>query len=87
LVLSVALQLAAVYMPFLQRVLRTTALPPPDLLIAFAAAASVLLAVEAWKWVVRRQTAGRLTNSASLGAARVTRCGQVRGTHEENDSV
>jgi len=51
LVLTVALQLAAVYVPFLQRVLRTTALPPPDLLIAFAAGASVLLAVEAWKWI------------------------------------
>ena len=54
LALTVALQLAAVYVPFLQRVLRTTALPPRDLLAAFAAAAGVLLAVEVWKWVLRR---------------------------------
>ena len=74
LVLTVALQLAAVYVPFLQRVLRTTALPPPDLLLAFAAGASVLLGVEAWKWVVRRPTAGRLANSAS------------RGRHERRDA-
>jgi P-type Ca2+ transporter type 2C len=60
LVLTVALQLAAVYVPLLQRVLRTTALPLLDLLIAFAAGASVLLAVEAWKWAVRRRTAPAL---------------------------
>jgi P-type Ca2+ transporter type 2C len=53
LVLTVALQLTAVYLPFLQRILRTTALPARDLLVAFAAAAVVLLSVEAWKWVFR----------------------------------
>ena len=53
LVLTVALQLAAVYVPFLQRVLRTTALPLRDLFAAFAAAAVVLLAVEVWKWMRR----------------------------------
>ena len=57
LILTVALQLAAVYVPFLQRVLRTTALPLGDLLLAFAAAAVVLLAVEAWKWRLRRSHA------------------------------
>jgi Ca2+-transporting ATPase len=50
LLLTVLLQLAAVYLPFLRAVLRTTALPSGDLLIAFAGGASVLLAVEAWKW-------------------------------------
>ena len=58
LVLTVALQLAAVYVPFLQRILGTTALPPPTCL-AFAAGASVLLAVEAWKWALRRSSADR----------------------------
>jgi Ca2+-transporting ATPase len=55
LLLTVALQLAAVYVPFLQGVLRTTALPPGDLLVAFAAGAVVLLAVEVWKWGLRRR--------------------------------
>jgi Ca2+-transporting ATPase len=70
LVLTVALQLAAVYVPFFQRVLRTTALPPSDLLLAFAAGASVLLAVEAWKWVVRRRTTARVTSDLASGSAR-----------------
>ena len=55
--LSVALQLAAVYAPFLQRLFGTTALPPRDLVLAFSAAASVLLVVEAWKWGRRRSSA------------------------------
>jgi P-type Ca2+ transporter type 2C len=53
LALTVALQLAAVYVPFLRRVLRTTALPIADLFVAFAAGALVLLSVEAWKWTRR----------------------------------
>jgi P-type Ca2+ transporter type 2C len=57
LALTVALQLAAVYVPFLQRILRTTALPARDLLVAFAAGAVVLLSVEVWKWVLRRTSA------------------------------
>jgi P-type Ca2+ transporter type 2C len=56
LVLTTALQLAAVYVPFLQRILGTTAMPIHDLLAAFAAGASVLLAVEAWKWLLRRSS-------------------------------
>ena len=55
--LSVALQLAAVYLPFLQRVLRTTALPAHDMLVALVAGGLVLLAVEMWKWVLRRSAA------------------------------
>ncbi len=58
LALSVVLQLAAVYLPFLQRVLRTTALPAHDLLVAFVAAAVVLLSVEMWKWVLQRAASG-----------------------------
>jgi Ca2+-transporting ATPase len=56
LALTVALQLAAVYVPFFQRVLRTQALPARELFVAFAAAAAVLLAVEVWKWVPRRRS-------------------------------
>jgi Ca2+-transporting ATPase len=56
LVLTVALQLAAVYVPFLQSVLRTTALPGRDLMVAFAAGSGVLLAVEVWKWGLRRSS-------------------------------
>ncbi len=48
--LSFMLQLAAVYVPFLQSVLGTTTLPARDLLVAFVAAGVVLLAVELWKW-------------------------------------
>jgi magnesium-transporting ATPase (P-type) len=62
LLLSMALQLAAVYAPFLQKLFGTTALPLRDLVLAFAAAAGVLLAVEAWKWGrrhPRRQPADR----------------------------
>jgi Ca2+-transporting ATPase len=54
LALTVALQLAAVYVPLLQRVLHTTALPVADLFAACAAGAMVLVAVEAWKWGLRR---------------------------------
>jgi len=58
LALTVALQIAAVYVPFLQKLLRTTALPPRDLLAAFTAGAVMLLAVEAWKWRLRRSSPG-----------------------------
>jgi Ca2+-transporting ATPase len=56
LALCVALQLSAVYVPFLQRVLRTTALPARDLFVAFAAGGVVLLSVEVWKWALRRSS-------------------------------
>jgi Ca2+-transporting ATPase len=56
LALTLALQLAAIYVPFLQRVLRTTALPARDVLVALAAGAVVLLAVETWKWALRRSS-------------------------------
>jgi Ca2+-transporting ATPase len=56
LVLTTALQLAAVYVPPLQKILGTTAMPIQDLLTAIAAGASVLLVVEAWKWWLRRSS-------------------------------
>ena len=57
LIVTIALQMAAVYAPFMQEVLRTTALPARDLLVAFAAGGFVLLAVETWKWGLRRTQA------------------------------
>jgi Ca2+-transporting ATPase len=53
--LTVVLQLAVVYVPVLQTIFGTTAMPARDLLVAVAAAASVLAAVEVWKWVLHRK--------------------------------
>ena len=52
--LSVALQLVVVYLPFLQRIFKTTALPPPDFLVALLVGLIIILAVEIWKFVLRR---------------------------------
>jgi P-type Ca2+ transporter type 2C len=54
--LTVVLQLLVVYVPPLQTIFGTSALPTQDLLVAAGAAASVLLLVEAWKWRCRRGT-------------------------------
>jgi Ca2+-transporting ATPase len=53
--LMIALQLAVVYIPFLQAIFGTTPMPMRDLLVAALAGATVLLAVEAWKWALRRR--------------------------------
>jgi Ca2+-transporting ATPase len=52
-----ALQLAVVYIPFLQTVFGTTALAAGELLTAILAGATVLLAVELWKWSLRSRGA------------------------------
>jgi Ca2+-transporting ATPase len=54
LALTVLLQLAAVYVPFLRALLRTTPLPASLALVAVAAGALVLVSVESWKWGLRR---------------------------------
>ena len=51
---TIALQLLVVYVPFLQRIFGTQSLNLRDILIAFALALIVFLAVEAWKWNIRR---------------------------------
>jgi Ca2+-transporting ATPase len=56
--LTVLLQLGVVYVPILQIIFGTTALPAGDLLVAVGAAVSVLLMVEVWKWGYRRSHAG-----------------------------
>ncbi|MHB8798591.1 MAG: cation-translocating P-type ATPase [Thermoanaerobaculia bacterium] len=52
---TVGLQVAVVYVPFLQRVFSTAPLGARDLGIAFGSGLAVLLVVEAWKAVLRRR--------------------------------
>jgi Ca2+-transporting ATPase len=54
---TVGLQVAVVYLPFLQRVFSTKPLGIRDLLIAFGSGLAVVAVVEVWKWVLRRKTA------------------------------
>jgi P-type Ca2+ transporter type 2C len=54
--LTVILQLAVVYVPVLQAIFGTTAMPVVDLAVAVLAGLTMLLAVEAWKWALRRRT-------------------------------
>jgi len=52
--LTFLLQLATIYVPFLQPVFRTEALSLQELLICLALSSVVFLAVEAEKWLIRR---------------------------------
>jgi len=52
--LTIVLQVAVVYVPFLQNLLGTQSLPLPDLLICFALSTSLFFYVELQKWVLRR---------------------------------
>src|SRR5690348_577743 len=54
--LTVVLQLALIYVPFLQSIFKTVALPIPDLLLASAVSSIVFAAVELEKWVARRRS-------------------------------
>ena len=62
--LTVALQLAVIYVPALQAIFHTQALPLPDLLIVLALSSLVLVAVEIEKWLARR---GWIFRSAASG--------------------
>ena len=55
--IGIALQLALIYVPFLQRVFDTVALSATDLAIAFAAGLVVIAAVEIQKAIARRLAA------------------------------
>jgi Ca2+-transporting ATPase len=57
--LTVALQLALVYVPFLQNFFETEALTLTDLLVAFAFALVVFVGVEVDKWIRRLQARDR----------------------------
>lgn len=53
--LTFALQLAVIYVPFLQNIFDTTALTLAELLISFGAGSIVFIAIEIVKWVSRRR--------------------------------
>ncbi len=53
--LTVVLQLALIYVPFLQSIFKTVALPLPDLVLTLLVSSIIFWAVEAEKWVLRRQ--------------------------------
>ena len=53
-ILTVLLQLAVIYVPALNEIFHTQPLPLYDLLVCFALASLVLVAVELEKWLVRR---------------------------------
>ncbi len=53
--LTVIFQLALIYVPFLQSIFKTVALPVPDLLLAFVISSVIFWAVELEKWFLRRQ--------------------------------
>ena len=52
--LTFVLQLAVVYVPFMQSLFKTVALPPIDLLISLALSTVVFWGVELEKWFLRR---------------------------------
>jgi Ca2+-transporting ATPase len=64
-VLTVALQLAAIYVPALQAVFKTQPLGPAELTLAVTAAGVVFVAVEIEKWTMRRRDHRR---GAGVGA-------------------
>jgi Ca2+-transporting ATPase len=53
--LTVVLQLALIYVPFLQAIFKTAALPLPNLILTGAISSVIFLAVELEKWIVRRR--------------------------------
>jgi P-type Ca2+ transporter type 2C len=52
--LTFALQMAAIYLPFFQRIFRTAALSPGELAFALGLCMLVYFAVEVEKWMARR---------------------------------
>jgi Ca2+-transporting ATPase len=61
-VLSVALQVAVVYLPPLQRAFRTTALSPGDWVVAIVVASTVLIVMELVKLVLRARAGAQATS-------------------------
>ena len=55
--LSTLLQMAVIYVPFLQQIFHTTALSPRELVVALVASTAVFWAVESRKWIVRKRKA------------------------------
>jgi Ca2+-transporting ATPase len=55
--LTILLQLLVIYVPFLQGIFSTTALPPVELLLPIGFSLVVMIAVEIYKWFLRRRGA------------------------------
>jgi Ca2+-transporting ATPase len=53
--LTFILQMAVVYVPFLQAIFKTVALPPVDLLISLVLSTVVFWVVELEKWFLRQR--------------------------------
>jgi Ca2+-transporting ATPase len=60
--LTFILQLAVVYVPFLQGLFKTVSLPPIDLLISLILSTIVFWAVELEKWFLRRDQEGNISS-------------------------
>ncbi len=60
--LTVIFQFALIYVPFLQPVFKTVALPVPDLLLAFVVSSVIFWAVELEKWFLRRRAGNSLVS-------------------------
>lgn len=60
--LTIVLQLALIYVPFLQSAFHTVALPLPDLLLCLAISTALLWIVELQKWFLRRSARARQTS-------------------------
>ena len=58
--LTVLLQLGLLYLPFLQVVFKTRALPARELALALAISAAIFVAVEFEKWILHYRKAGAL---------------------------
>ncbi len=56
-VLTFLLQMATIYVPYLNPIFKTTPLPPAELFFCLAASSVVFFAVETSKWVLRRAKA------------------------------
>jgi Ca2+-transporting ATPase len=54
--LTVLFQLGLIYVPFLQSIFRTVALPLPDLVLTIVVSSIIFWAVELEKWFMRRRT-------------------------------
>ena len=57
--LTIVLQMLVIYVPFLQGIFNTTALLPMELVIPIALSLVVMIVVEIYKWILRRQDAKR----------------------------
>jgi len=69
--LTFILQLALVYVPFLQRFFETVALSAADLALGLAASSLIFWAVEFEKWVLRRRATIAGQRAAAFDAAKV----------------